>query len=117
MLHLCALPHTAEAQQFAITSAQDEAYNTHALAAQRHAAFYEQLSSVSSELYGVCQTEVPACISDLRTLQERAASADAAQDEFEEVSLSLLSLDKAFSLSSLFLSHTFSLSLYRYLSV
>ena len=43
--------------------------------------------------------------------------AAAQQDDFEEVSLSLLSLDKAFSLSSLFLSHTFSLSLYRYLSV
>ena len=42
--------------------------------------------------------------------------AAAAQDEFEEVSLSLLSLDKAFSLSSLFLSHTFSLSLYLSLS-
>ena len=78
--HLCALPHTADAQQFAITSAH-VAYSTHALAAQRHAAFCEQLSSVSSELYGVCQTEVPACISDLRTLQERAASADAAQEE------------------------------------
>ncbi len=65
--------------QCAITSAQDVAH-THALAAQRHAqstALCEQLSTLNSELCGVCETEVPACISDLRALQAWAASSDA----------------------------------------